>query len=168
MKDAQIRDYFSRNRRASSGVYALYMSSAVDDFAKKKPNMGVSTHRVSSYVGFTLIEVLVALVIVAISLTAILKASSTDIKDTIRLRDVTIANWIAGNAIEKVQLGLIANSAGSSVTRQARMLDQNWSWTANINKTHNPLINRITVSVYNNSSNKKIVTLHGFVRGTTI
>ncbi len=118
-------------------------------------------------VGFTLIEVLIALVIVAISLTAILKASSTDIKDTIRLRDLTIAHWLAGNAIEKVQSGLVANSAGSSVTRQADMLDQHWSWTASISKTANPLINRISVSVYNNGSNKKIVTLHGFVRGAT-
>ncbi len=40
MKNAQIRAYFLRNHRASSTVYALYMSSAARGFLGKEAEYG--------------------------------------------------------------------------------------------------------------------------------
>ncbi len=40
MKNAQIRAYFLRNPRASSGVYVLSMSSAVRGFRRKEAEYG--------------------------------------------------------------------------------------------------------------------------------
>lgn len=117
--------------------------------------------------GFTLIEVLIALAIVAIALTAIVKASSSDIEDTIHLRDITIAHWVGGNAIHSLQLGLVPQTTGTTIRRQTQMLNHQWSWTASIHKTPNPLINEITVEVFSRNGKQKITTMQGFMRVAT-
>lgn len=56
--------------------------------------------------GFTLLEVLVAVVILAISLTALLKSTQGDIHTTNFLVEKNSAYWIAENVLTEAELGL--------------------------------------------------------------
>ncbi|MBL4826479.1 MAG: type II secretion system minor pseudopilin GspI [Spongiibacteraceae bacterium] len=63
--------------------------------------------------GFTLIEVMVALLVVAVSISALLNQVITIVDSTARLRDKAIANWVALNQLE---LLYIANANPASRT----------------------------------------------------
>ena len=54
--------------------------------------------------GFTLVEVLVALTVVALGLTALMVAVSGTARTSGYLRDKTIAQWIALNRLTQVRL----------------------------------------------------------------
>ncbi len=54
--------------------------------------------------GFTLIEVLVALVVVTIGLTAVVQSVARSVNDTTALREKTFATWIATNVIAEYQV----------------------------------------------------------------
>jgi len=57
--------------------------------------------------GFTLIEVLVALLIVAVGLTALMVAVNGTARTSGFLRDKTLAQWIALNRLAEVRLNLV-------------------------------------------------------------
>lgn len=79
--------------------------------------------------GFTLLEVLVALVILAIALATIVKTNQQQVNNLSYVRDKTIAHWVAMNTLIKLQAQQLtpirpANRAqGSEV-----MLGQTWMW----------------------------------------
>ena len=54
---------------------------------------------------FTLIEVLLALAVIAIALTALLKVTSQDVSYARRLKDKTLSHWVAKQGVSMVQLG---------------------------------------------------------------
>jgi general secretion pathway protein I len=64
--------------------------------------------------GFTLIEVLVALTIVAITLGAGIKAAGTLTGNTQRLADVTSAQWCADNQLTGLRLSGLTPPIGDS------------------------------------------------------
>jgi general secretion pathway protein I len=96
---------------------------------------------VNKSAGFTLIEVLIALAILSISLTAIIKSTSQNIKDTIYLQDKTIANWVAMNALNEARLGLtkIPVEPGK-LEHEASMLGEQWVSRSYYTSTPNPHI----------------------------
>jgi type II secretion system protein I len=57
--------------------------------------------------GFTLIEILIALVIIAISFTAIMKVTSDNINGHQYLNNKMMAHWAAENTLNKYKLGLL-------------------------------------------------------------
>ena len=61
-------------------------------------------HRKQAEHGFTLIEVLVALVIVAITLGAGIKAAGTLLSNAQRLTEVSEAQWCADNELTELKL----------------------------------------------------------------
>lgn len=83
--------------------------------------------------GFTLIEVLIALVILAIALTAIVKATQDGIRDTTEVRDRIIAQWAAMNIMTKIQLGLLPAPTPSQANEgQMTLLKYSWHWRASV------------------------------------
>ncbi len=67
--------------------------------------------------GFTLIEVLVALAIVAIGMAALLSALSSSADSASYLRDKTFAEWVALNRIEEVRLASAMPQEGKTRRR---------------------------------------------------
>ena len=91
----------------------------------------VSTHTRA----FTLIEVLIALMIIAIALTAAVRTTHESIRATEHVRDVTIAHWVAMNVISEIQIGqLKPSNATDSLQGKSEMLNQTWSWSAFISE----------------------------------
>lgn len=97
--------------------------------------------------GFTLIEVLLALAIIAIALTAILKATAQNIENTQRVKEKTISHWIAMQGVSMIQLGLIQINPSQESTQVTTMLNQKWYWRAKINSTPIKSMQQINISV---------------------
>lgn len=114
--------------------------------------------------GFTLIEVLIALVILAIALTAIIKSTSQNIRDTTYLQNKTIATWVGTYIVNKARAGLLQLPAQpSSLKQETEMLNRQWSWQASMNPTANPRIKTIEVSVFLPANHAKLTTLVSYV-----
>lgn len=104
-------------------------------------------HLRSGHKGFTLLETLVALAILAIALAAVMRASaaSTNHAEAMRLR--ILADWVAQNRLAQhaargdfLPVGI---QNGEETQAGVRML-----WKEEIGVTPNPAFRRIEVSVY--------------------
>jgi len=109
--------------------------------------------------GFTLMEVLIALVILAISLTAIMKATSSDIKKTQQLTNLTAAHYVAMNALSLVQLGLIDETAPEQVTS---LMGQRWRWHVSFSKSKLASLTTVRISVNYPNRKKTRYELQGY------
>ena len=118
--------------------------------------------------GFTLIEVLIALAILSISLTAIIKSTSQSIKDTIYLQDKTIAHWVGLQVINAARIGLLnLSSQAAKKTAETDMLGEKWTWEAELKPTQNPHITEIDVNVFRQSDNAKLAVLVSYSYAAT-
>jgi general secretion pathway protein I len=114
--------------------------------------------------GFTLIEVLLALLICAISLTAIIQASSSTVQNTERLRDLTYAHWVAFNGIELIQLGLVKFSAnGQPINQVTKLLGRKWYWQAQLTNSNYPKVKKIIVRVKKNARGPYITSVMSYL-----
>jgi general secretion pathway protein I len=77
--------------------------------------------------GFTLIEVLVALAIVAIGMAAVLEAMASSADTAQYLQSKTFAEWVALNRIETVRLSGAVPTAGSS-NDTLEYAGRSWEW----------------------------------------
>lgn len=99
--------------------------------------------------GFTLIEVLVALAILGIAMTAIIKSTSQNIKDTQYIQQKTIAVWVGNYIINQVRAGILnAPKAPDELSDEIESLGSTWLWKTNLIATPNPKINEIHVNIY--------------------
>ncbi|MBA2652118.1 MAG: GspI family T2SS minor pseudopilin variant LspI [Tatlockia sp.] len=102
--------------------------------------------------GFTLIEVLLALTIIAIALTALLKATAQNVSNTQRIKEKTISHLIAMQAVAMVQLNLVQIIPTQEMTKVTSMLGQRWYWRASISQTAIKSMQQITIKVSKNQA----------------
>jgi general secretion pathway protein I len=96
--------------------------------------------------GFTLIEVLVALAIVAIGMAAVLESLTSSANTTMYLQDKTFAGWVALNRIETVRLSGTVPQAGTS-NDNISFAGQSWEWQQKVTTTQIPGMVEIEVDV---------------------
>ncbi len=96
--------------------------------------------------GFTLLEVLVALVIVAFGMGALMATLTSAATSVERLRDKSFAEWVALNRIAEVRLGRAAATKGKT-SGEAEMGGRRWRWTQEIGDANFPGMLRIDVRV---------------------
>lgn len=111
--------------------------------------------------GFTLIEVLVALAIIAVAATAILRALDTAARATDRVRERAFAGWVAMNRITETRLLRAANPNESSTSGDSEMAGRRWAWEEKIEPSSFPRLYRIVVRVRAADSNDWIVERQG-------
>ncbi len=102
--------------------------------------------------GFTLIEVLLALAVIAIALTALLKVTAQNVDNTRRIKEKTISHWIAMQGVSMVQLNLIQVNQSVESTQATTMFGQKWYWRAKLSNTPIKKVQRITLTVSQNES----------------
>jgi general secretion pathway protein I len=112
--------------------------------------------------GFTLIEVMVALVIVALSLTAVTATISQMVDASETMRDRTYASWIAQNRIAELRLAAAAPNVGST-DGEVQYANTDWTWRATVSETGVDELYRIDVAVGFADSEDTIRTVTGFV-----
>jgi general secretion pathway protein I len=109
--------------------------------------------------GFTLIEVLIALVIISIAFTAILISSSQSIRNTKYLEDKMTAGWVGSDIMNKIQVGLIKLPETDALHSKTEMLDHGWFWDASLQSTHQPTIKKIVVTVSASEKGDKLIEI---------
>ncbi len=97
--------------------------------------------------GFTLIEVLIALVIVSLVLAASMRAGGTMIVTQDALRRTTLAGWSAENRLAEVRLARTFPAVGVSES-QCPQIDIAMVCVVDVRTTPNPAMRRVDVRVY--------------------
>lgn len=116
----------------------------------------------SRIAGMTLIEVMVALVVISLALTAATVSIGQVISSANSMRDRTYASWIAQNQLAEFRLaGEIPDTGRSS--GEVRFADIDWVWEANVAETGVENLLRVDVSVSFPGTEGSIWTVTGFV-----
>ena len=119
--------------------------------------------------GFTLVEVMVALAIVAIALPALLMSLYQQIDDTAYLRDKTLAYMVAENKLAEIRLviGSTRNLSAGKDSGLASMADRDWYWWVETKATEVEKFFRvdITVSLDEQQQEQPLYTLSAFMSG---
>lgn len=97
--------------------------------------------------GFTLIEVMVALTIIAISLGALLSTSGSQASSATYLKQKTLAHWVAVNELTQIRISKefpdIGDKKGST-----SMANNDWYWIRSTKKTADDNAVQVTFTMY--------------------
>ncbi len=98
--------------------------------------------------GFTLLEVLIALAILAVALAAASRAASVSIDGSVALRQRLLAEWVAQNRLsELASLPGVFPSAGTSEGDE-NQAGSAYRWRQTVTDTPNPNFRRIEIQVF--------------------
>ncbi len=100
--------------------------------------------------GFTLVEVLVALMVVAIGLAALMTAVSSTARTSGFLRDKTLAQWIALNRLAEVRLTVnrLAQSSTNADAGELQFANRTWHYDTRYFNTSIASMQRVVVRVW--------------------
>jgi general secretion pathway protein I len=104
--------------------------------------------------GFTLVEVLVALMVVAMGLAALMVAVSGTARTSGYLRDKTLAQWMALNRLSEVRLNLIKFGQNTD-TGELNFANRTWHYDTRYFDTSVSTMKRVVVRVYAGAANTK-------------
>ncbi|HSC78846.1 MAG TPA: type II secretion system minor pseudopilin GspI [Chitinolyticbacter sp.] len=97
--------------------------------------------------GFTLVEVLVALAILAIALAAALRAASSSTDAALTLRSRTLASWVAQNQVNEMRARRVFPDLGRS-EGQVEQGGERLRWQMEVGASPNRSFRRIEIKVY--------------------
>lgn len=117
---------------------------------------------IKKYRGFTLIEVMFALLIVALTMGAIVETGGYSARRTSQLTEKTIASWIAQNQVTLYRAKKTWNSTQNQ-SGTVDMADSEWQWKMKVSKTDEPLLRRIDVDVYLQGGSDIKASATGFI-----
>ncbi|MEF8792648.1 type II secretion system minor pseudopilin GspI [Thiohalorhabdus sp.] len=113
--------------------------------------------------GFTLVEVLAALAVVAFALAALWKGLGQGIAVTQGLPERLVARWVAENRL------VLRQARGEwpearTYEGTTRMGGREWAWEEQIRTTDEEALRRVTIQVGPDSDEGSQVTLEGFLK----
>ena len=113
--------------------------------------------------GFTLVEVLAALAVVAFALAALWKGLGQGVQVTQGLPDRLLARWVAENRI------VLHQARGDwpearTYEGSSRMGGREWFWEEQVRTTEEEAIRRVTIKVGADPDQRTLVTFEGFLR----
>ena len=112
--------------------------------------------------GFTLLEVMVAVAVLGIAMTAVIKAGSEMTANSRYLQDRTFAQWVAGNVLTELQATRYWSGEGDDGTDE--LGGQEWYWAFDVEDTPNPAFRRVDVEVYRSENDDApVATLTGLI-----
>jgi general secretion pathway protein I len=113
--------------------------------------------------GFTLIEVLVALAIMALAFAALLRASGLAAENSATLRERMLAGWMAENHMARLQalhVWPVLGIQSGSLTQDQR----SWMWEQEVFPTDDPQLLRIEIRILSpGAARYQLAHLVGFV-----
>ncbi|MFO1432225.1 MAG: type II secretion system minor pseudopilin GspI [Candidatus Competibacteraceae bacterium] len=111
--------------------------------------------------GFTLLEVMVALAVLALTLGAMIKAGGASARNVALLRDQTLASWVALNKVNETLLQREWPEPGSRADT-VTLGNREWYWEVRIGKTSDPELRRVEVAVREQRNTAPLVELIAF------
>lgn len=113
--------------------------------------------------GFTLIEVLIAVAVLAIALMAVVRVTGVAIKNSEYLKQNTIAHWVAMDVIAQAQVGLVATpSAGGMQAGQETMLGNNYPWQMTASNVPNQAMLQVELRVFNAGKKRSLDSVYAY------
>ena len=113
--------------------------------------------------GFTLIEVMVALTIVAVAIGALIAAASSFTSNTSHLRDRTYARWVAANRLAEMRALREWPDLGKS-DGEAEMAKQSWFWRVTTLEVQDSALRQVEIQVrLKEDAESALFTLTSFV-----
>ena len=114
--------------------------------------------------GFTLIEVLVALAVIALSLAAFSNATMSASNKASWMNDKTFAHWVAANKMAELQLADKWPDTGTK-TGETELAGRAWQWESTIQKTEEKDMRRVDIRVRKPEDDKEtnLILLSGFI-----
>lgn len=106
--------------------------------------------------GFSLIEALVALAVLAIATVGLVGAVEGHIDSTRGLERRSAAMWVAENRLAELRVG-------APISRDVTMLGQRWRVAVDQRATDDPEIARVRVEVFADADKAATAALDGFV-----
>jgi len=110
--------------------------------------------RQAKHAGFTLMEVLIALAVLAIALGAIIQSVAANTSNAAYLRDRTFAHWVAMNRVAEMQ-ALNEWPAKGTDRGTEQMANFEWNWQLIINDAGLDNIRQIQVEVRRDRNDKQ-------------
>lgn len=119
--------------------------------------------------GFTLVEVMVALAVVAVALPAVMMSLYQQTDDTAYLRDKSMAHMVAANKLAEMRL-VVASTRNLSAGKDsglAQMADRDWHWWVETKTTEVEQFYRVEISVAFEEEQREqpLYTLNAFMSG---
>lgn len=113
--------------------------------------------------GFTLLEVLAALVIVSLGMLGVIEAVGQTASNATRMRDRTIAHWVAMNRLTAVRLETRAPGIAKT-SDEVEMAGRRWRWTMEVSETPVQSMRRIDIRVgeAETEDDRTLATVTGF------
>ena len=108
--------------------------------------MPLQAHHHQQAKGFTLLEVMVALAVVAISLFALIKVSEQYAGNAGYLKQKTLAQWIAENKATEYRLKKEFPALGRQ-QGDVTMVNQQWRWQVKVSNTDDKRLRRLDIEV---------------------
>ena len=96
--------------------------------------------------GFTLVEVLVAVTVLALALGAVISGMARYTSNTAYLRQKTIALWVAHNRMTELALEAKWPDIGKS-DGEVEMAGGKWEWKAEVKATQDEQLRRVDLEV---------------------
>lgn len=112
--------------------------------------------------GFTLIEVLIALAILAIALSASMRTLHLATDSAADTRSRTLASWIAQNRLAELQARRLFPPAGTS-NGDLEYAGQRFAWQQTIADTPNPAFRRVELRVTLPGNDHALASLTGYL-----
>ena len=107
--------------------------------------------------GFTLIEVMVALTIIAISLGALLSTSGTQASSAGYLKHKTLAHWVAVNELTQIRIAKEFPDVGDK-KGETTMANNDWYWVRTTKATEDDNARQITFTMYSDKERTQNIT----------
>jgi general secretion pathway protein I len=95
--------------------------------------------------GMTLIEVLVALVVIGLALAAVIKTVDSGVVGVAYMKERSFAHWVAAN--HETQMQLDGVSVGSK-SQEVSMAQRDWHVRTRVEATNDPAILRAYIDVF--------------------
>ncbi len=97
--------------------------------------------------GFTLLEVLVGLLVLALALIALSRTAAVQVNAFGDLRERTLAGWLAADILAETRLGTPFPATGKS-DGQRRFGGRDWHWELEVQSTPVATLRRMDVRVF--------------------
>jgi general secretion pathway protein I len=115
--------------------------------------------------GFTLIEMVVAVAILAMAMAAILSGMARYADNTAHLRERTVALWIAHNRLTEIELQPVWPDVGRS-DGEVTFSGQKWRWEVDVQKTTDDRLRRLDIRVLSPRRDGDAASLSAFLADT--
>ncbi len=118
--------------------------------------------RTRKFRGFTLLEVLVALAIVAVALTAAVRATGVSIDSSTQVKEHLLASWVAQNRLAELTARHAFPPLGSN-SGSAQEAGRNFTWEEIVTATPNPDFHRVEIRVRAAGSDHVAASIIGYL-----